>query len=211
MNVAIDPGMSDRVCVGDEPRILNAISQPNVAMALWRRSIDPALEAWLDELPATALPDGRWLLSPSETAAAIEPVLPGKAEGRRLFVRDVVGLVRRFAALAASDLVDLRLDRIDNDACRRFHVDKVDIRLLCTYRGPGTMWVPPADRAAALARPDSYDRTAHEMPRFAVGVCRGDSSYPGLVHRSPRLAEGSKPRLLLCLNRPSLASPQRWR
>lgn len=46
-------------------------------------------------------------------------------------------LAGRFSALTASSVVQMRLEHVIDDACRKFHVDAVGLRLLCTYAGPG--------------------------------------------------------------------------
>ena len=36
----------------------------------------------------------------------------------------------------------LRLDGIDHPMCPRFHTDKLKCRLVTTYVGPATQWIP---------------------------------------------------------------------
>ncbi len=90
--------------------------------------------------------------------------------------------------------------------CPRLHVDRVGIRMLCTYRGPGTEWVDDAavDRrflgAASGGKPDEVSgllRPGHRIervPPFAVALLKGSlwqgNGGRGIVHRSPGVGEG---------------------
>ncbi len=53
-------------------------------------------------------------------------------------------LGRRFAKLTSSPIVRMRLEHVTDDCCRKFDVDAVGLRLVCTYAGPGTEWIDPA-------------------------------------------------------------------
>ena len=62
--------------------------------------------------------------------------------------------VGRYWRLPRFYAVGLRLEIIERAMCPRFHVDHVGIRMLCTYRGPGTEWLDDeaADRNFLGAR-----------------------------------------------------------
>lgn len=102
-------------------------------------------------------------------------------------------LAARFATLAASPLVRMRLEHVIDDSCRKFHVDAVGLRLPCTYAGPGTEWV---DGGGKIRR----------MTWMEVAVFKG-SAFPGagprVLHRSPPLSTGAlagQSRLVLCID-----------
>ena len=74
--------------------------------------------------------------------------------------------------------------------CRRYHVDNVPRRLLVTYAGQGTEWLPDdaADRTAfAEGEPNEKiitDATAKQfIGQWDVALFRGGSD--GLLHRTP--------------------------
>lgn len=127
------------------------------------------------------------------------PAAPsGQRHRRRALADDLGRLVRRFAALADTQLVRVKLEIERQDRCRYFHSDRVDLRLLCTYLGPGTEWVPDAfvDRSArgsgdnAAIVPDA--RRVERLAPFWVGLLKGDL-HPdcpdrGCIHRSPPIA-----------------------
>jgi hypothetical protein len=94
--------------------------------------------------------------------------------------------------------VCVKMQTMQGAACPRFHVDRVVVRALCTYHGPGTEYVPPEDtvvlgnRVIRVAE-DKVQRCNAGDILFLKGLedswCR-----PPAVHRSPL---SSEPRLLL--------------
>ena len=192
---------------------LAAIGEAHVELALWRRALPAALTAWVEALDPDVLPHLRVLVTPGEAPAVLEPILDagGTPAGamRDLLVQDIADLVAAYAGIARTDLVDLRLERIEHDACWRFHRDCVAARLLTTYRGPATEYVRPRDADRALRDQRDYDGPLERMGTDDValfkGSCSGNGS--GIVHRSPPIEGTGAARLLLCLNTPSAASP----
>jgi hypothetical protein len=101
--------------------------------------------------------------------------------------------------------VRLRLDAVTGDACRRWHRDCVPLRLICTYRGPGTQWVPPAWGDAVIAQPDADTAQALSFQAGDVALFKGcgwagQTHDGGIVHRSPRIAGTGITRLVLVLD-----------
>ncbi len=94
---------------------------------------------------------------------------------------------------------------IETRACgvdERLHVDHVALRLICTYRGQGTQWLPESafDRRALAGSDCAPDGSAlQEIPSGAVAVMKGnrfpDQPGQGLLHRSPS-ASVAAPRVL---------------
>ena len=214
MEILLDtPEAAVRVCDA-LPDIL-ALREPLVEMALWPRAIPPAMAAALADLPAASLPDGRVLVRLDDLEAALDTLFLDRAATAALrpwLIADIATLAALFADLTGSIEIDVRLERITGDACWKFHRDCVEARLLTTYRGPGTEWVSPVDAAAALRDQKAYRGPLNRFPAQAVGVFKGSCAGPGsgIVHRSPSLAGRGETRLLLCLNLPSSASPERW-
>lgn len=126
------------------------------------------------------------------------------AEIRSLFplgciplLADAIQLARQYRQLAGTPDLRLRLERIDDDSCRCFHIDNVPLRLLCTYAGPGVQW-KTAD-----------DETIHDTSEGSLILLKGRlfprrSDEGAILHRSPPLstmAPGTR-RLLLTLDHP---------
>lgn len=111
-----------------------------------------------------------------------------------------------FWKVARARWMRVTIELPSDDNCRFFHSDNVELRLLCSYCGPGTLWLPEYRiRREKLGRGDNRlvvvgDEPPHQLPTEAIGIFKGDH-FPGnhgkgAVHRSPPL-EGQNPRLLL--------------
>ena len=204
------------IAISDSPDGLADINQPDTELAFRLRTLPLCLRNWLNGLDASQLPDMRVLVDPGELRQAVEPQLddcgmpPGSM--RDLLINDIDDLVWAFARITRSDLVDVRLERVSDDACWKFHRDCVEARLLTTYRGPGTEWVQPDRAEQALLDQKEYSGPIEHFRNNDVaifkGSCAGEGS--GIVHRSPPVAGTGHTRLLLCLNQQSAASPAPW-
>ena len=197
------------VCIGRTLESLASVVQPGVELAAWTREPDPRWTQGLDALPLDAWPACRLQLAPDEARAALNASFDTcgtpRSQARAFFIDDVIRLVACFATLARTPGVRLRLDVVTGDACRRWHRDCVPLRLVCTYRGPGTQWVPPVEGAAVLSRPDDDTPQAMSFQAGDVAVFKG-CGWPGhpheggIVHRSPRIAGTGVARLVLVLD-----------
>ncbi len=168
------------------PSVLDCIHSSDTGLAIWQRFTRLNLL-----MSASAL-----LMRPPFTLTIADT--PDRA-ARRLchdlllfhwpLYADFRRLAGRFATLSASPVVRMRLEHMIDDSCRKFHVDAVGLRLLCTYAGPGTEWINP-------------DGKIRRMTIMQVAVFKG-SAFPGagprVLHRSPPLSTGES-RVVLCID-----------
>lgn len=185
---------------------LTAIATSPAELVIWRRTLCPALSRWLEDLPPSLLPNLRVETAPDALRPVLDEALDGgdtpAGEMRDRLVADVDSLVSIFAEISGSDVLSVRLQRIDDDACWRFHRDYVPYRLLTTYRGPATEWVWPRHAQLALRDQRDFSGPIERLSRHDVAIFEGsrNDSERGLVHRSPPMSGGRDPRLLLCVN-----------
>jgi hypothetical protein len=207
-------GDSATVIVTTKPAGLAAIHRSGVHLALWTRRLPAALADDVARIAAEASAfEHRIEVRPVGARQRIDEFLtvalpPGIA--CRLLASDVARLVRLFAALSGFSRINLRLERLDHDACRLFHCDRVGLRLLCTYHGPGTEWLPEdaVDRTAlgggcnrAICRdPGRIQRLAPGVVGIFKGEAHPGNAGRGIVHRSPPIAREGLRRLVLCLD-----------
>ncbi len=195
---------------------LAAINDPGTELVIWQRSLLPSLGNWLDRLDVATLPHLRVLVQPGDLRPALEPLLDtcGMTAGdmRDLLVDDIGWLVSAFAIITGSERVDVRLERVDHDACWKFHRDTVEARLVTTYRGPTTEWVQMAQAGQAIAEQKAYQGPLERLGVHDVALFKGNCAGPnsGIVHRSPPIAGTGLSRLFLCLNKQSEVSPDPW-
>lgn len=177
------------------------------------RALPAAFTAWLEALPPERWPDGRFLAHGRDIRAGVLALFAEcetRADPPALWwADDVAALAARFAAITGEDLVDIRLEHVTDDACARFHIDNVPIRLITTYLGPGTEIVPAAFGAQARALQRAYRGPIERLAAGDIALFRGGPD--GVVHRSPPIAGGGRRRALLCLNTRSIVSPALWR
>ena len=191
---AIGVGVAD--CADD----LDVIAKPGVAAALWQRRVDPGWQAWINGLAPETLPQLRVILRPEmvrdAARAACAAAGLGESAARDWLIEDIAALANCFAGLMRARFLRLRLDVIETDACRRFHIDAVPARLICTYRGTGTQYGISVD--------GDEPRRVFNTPTGAPMVLRG-TLWPGdppsgLLHRSPPIEGSGETRLLLVLD-----------
>ncbi|MCQ8180536.1 DUF1826 domain-containing protein [Methylomonas sp. SURF-1] len=136
--------------------------------------------------------------------------------GYDAWTADVAWLTAAYCELFGLRETGLRIRTLDKAMCPRFHVDRVTARLVCSYGGIGTEWLPEyaLDRSklgmGACGQPDEHsglilDPTAvRQMPAYAVGLMKGEhwegNEGRGLVHRSPAPTAVQPRRLLLTLD-----------
>lgn len=208
------------VILVDDAQQLRDIAHPRISLALWRRPADPKIERAVAGLPTERLLNGRIALGSTETQAQrmarLQCLLQEHAietAGLGWWLADMAMLAELFNGLVKRTLgprpITARVETLDRVSCPRFHVDRTRLRLLCTYRGPGTEWLPDeeVDRGALEGRQPN-DRIQHgAQPRalepFWVGLFKGEcfpgNAGRGQVHRSPAVPPDGL-RVLFCLD-----------
>lgn len=196
---------------------LGAINDPVAELVIWQRRLPDCFRDWIDAVDVSTLPEVRILVDPSDLRPALEPLLDecclAKGRMRDLLIEDVDSLVHTFADVTDSDVVDVRLERIEHDACWKFHRDSVEARLVTSYRGPATEWVPISHSEQALHEQKDFNGPLERLGDHDVALFKGSCAGPenGIVHRSPPINGTGLTRLLLCLNKRSIVSPDLWK
>ena len=188
------------VGVADRPEDLDVIHKPGVAAALWRRQPLPGFQDWIDSLSPEVLPRARVILRPEAVRMAVTEICdaaetPDGPERARL-IDDITAQTEIFAGLMRARFLRLRLDVIAHDACRKFHIDAITARLICTYRGTGTQYGISTDGA----EPTRVFTTPTGSPLILRGTLWPTDPPAGLLHRSPPIEGSGETRLLLVLD-----------
>ena len=121
------------------------------------------------------------------------------------WVIDMAGVCNIFCETLATNTVGFCL--ATQRACQRYHIDHVPLRLLVTYYGRGTEWVPDTavDRLAYdSGMPNDKILTSNKARKFLnawdIAIFRGGPD--GLLHRTPDAALNT-PSILLRLDHES--------
>tara|TARA_B100002052_G_scaffold137096_1_gene125660 strand:- start:11601 stop:12272 length:672 start_codon:yes stop_codon:yes gene_type:complete len=139
----------------------------------------------------------------------------GSNKNHSILLEDISNLVKMFCNQFGIDSVWLRIDSIDKPMCPRFHVDNVKCRLVTTYAGPGTQWLPnesvdrsklghgnqglPDEKSGLIL--DKMDIEQLDVGHIALlkGEAWSNNDGFGLVHRSPHV-EGNYKRLYVTID-----------
>ncbi|TGN39251.1 DUF1826 domain-containing protein [Marinobacter confluentis] len=193
---------------GDQPECLTQIFRDEVNLTVWNRALRPQVVRFADALAAWEGKLERFVtLKQGDSAALVLPQWALAEEGARSWIADADEIIDMYRCLFEPEAVGLRLHVLRGTMCPRFHVDRVPVRLLCTYRGIGTEWLEESQ----VTRPQGpgplpdqsvTDRAVRRLSTGAVGLLKGEAwegnEGRGLVHRSP--APGNQSRLVLALD-----------
>ncbi|MFN3240627.1 MAG: DUF1826 domain-containing protein [Planctomycetota bacterium] len=201
---ALAPGAAEVTDLAD----LASILEPDRHLTTWRRPLDPAVQALASRLAGDLGRDARAVVRCSEVdlRAEVADLLPESAwridpEAAAAWQDDVVELCEAFAELVQADELMISLEGPDEATCPRFHVDRVGIRMLVTYSGPGTEWLAECDVDRRFLGEPGQDRpddqngvmkrgaVVRSVEPFSVTLLKGEA-WPnaegfGAVHRSP--------------------------
>jgi hypothetical protein len=169
---------------------LGSITDSDIDVVIWSRSPNATLLQEVAELSLEQLPAFRL---ESVAVADLDAALAPHIADMPALGSDIGELARLYARLLRLTRVRIRLETVTTDACSRFHVDRVRLRLLTTYVGPGTDWLD------VTAAPEDRIR---RLPEGAVALLKG-SLWPGssgCPHRSPPIKGTGRHRLLLSID-----------
>lgn len=185
------------VAAGPSPAILAALHDPAINLVVWERTLADDLRAALAAVDLGRVQDVRLALPvcglQAGLASTLSPALAAAGWHAPALAADVADLARRFAGVMACTAVEIRLDVVRGDACRKFHADYVPARLVTTYLGPGTDWLPD----------DARDETpVRGLAAGAVGLFKGRTwpTEQPIIHRSPPIAGTGRVRVVLVIN-----------
>lgn len=181
-------------------------------LTLIHRDLPEEFSTWLTSIPPSVWPDGRMTVRAEDVRAGVLDLFvecgTPVTEQALWWIEDVAELADRYRAISGTSVIDLRLEHTTHDACWKFHVDHVKVRLVTTYAGWGTELVPRDSREEARRQQRQYDGPLQRMSAGEIAIFRGGAE--GVVHRSPPIAGTGEDRSVLVLNIPSDISPPLW-
>ena len=199
--------------IGDDPEILRRIQEKGVNLCLWQRDVQPEIVRELSFLTVSSLPELRCTTTAASLDADVCHLLSQQGinpDGLDNWRKDMQQLANVYFSLSNDRQVTLRIEFSDGTRCPRFHVDRTHLRLLCTYKGPGTEWLSneQVDRHAQANGAANESIVRYGEPKrfntYSVGIMKGEiypgNSGNGLVHRSPANTGENQSRILFCLD-----------
>jgi len=195
-----------------DPEALAAIRRDDMNLVVVERQPDPELQAWVADVASALRPEPLTLLplaisehGPYDTRPLVAR-LPEHPARERL--RADIDWITRVLVRALDDRPWLAasLERVCDAKCQKLHADHVRARLVTTYLGPATQWLPEdaVDRRGVTATaccPVDHNARIMLRPGALQSARAGDlvlmkgERWPGnaghgAVHRSPPLAPG---------------------
>lgn len=200
--------------VGKDPSALSNIYDKEKNIAIWERPVPVALKVAVDDfLNLNANFEMSAVVTPESVANELEKITHGTAA--KTLIDDIQLLVEMFSCLFELKKIGLRLTTLNVAMCPKFHVDRVPCRLVSTYTGVATEWLPNRGINRDMLGHGSQGKSDSEsglypseasiqrLSRGDVALLKGeswlDNSGAGLIHRSPAVPEGET-RLLLTLD-----------
>ncbi|MEL6958362.1 MAG: DUF1826 domain-containing protein [Pseudomonadota bacterium] len=202
MNIAVSVKavQPNGVSIARDERGLESFRDSACAAAIWHREMPVDVMAWLSNLETKALPNGRVVLEAKTVEETVRHLCDiaetPRCQQRDWLIADVSNLAQGFTALMRAPYLRLRLQTVTTNACRKFHLDAITGRLVCTYRGTGTQY--------GTSVKDDDPEQVFTVPTGDPILLRG-SLWPaeppsGLLHRSPPIEGTGETRLVLVLD-----------
>jgi hypothetical protein len=208
VSTAIIENMTSASCqqvFSEQADIFTTIYQPMLNMAVWQRQLSESVSRAVKEGLVQSLQ-----LNVTQEVP-VDGVLDNLNNNYALSLwptslrEDIAQLVEMFGCLFDIDMVGLRLRTLNAAMCPKFHYDRVPCRLVTTYSGIGTQWLPndaielnETGRLQVNGDSEPHTLTAGDVALLKGSAWPGNESTP-LVHRSPCLTE-LQPRILLTLD-----------
>jgi len=133
------------------------------------------------------------------TARALAAVIDASAipAGEvELMAHEVLAACDALTALLGCEAVGVRVSTLRRPMCPRFHVDRIPCRMLITFDGPATEWIPAHEVDQALladrgtdAVPVKSGGSIRQVDTGSWSLLKGGAwadQFNGVVHRSPR-------------------------
>lgn len=172
-----------------------AIDRSTVALVVEQRDI-----VHLERVAAKLLSD-----APFQRIGRGTPKTAVEALGQlpQALAHDIDDLAQRFASLMSVREVQIRLEAVTSNACRKIHADCTDLRLITTYAGPATQ-VLHLDAEPAV-------ENLWSMETVWIGLFKGKNFAQGhkaCLHRSPPAKDMQAKRLVLVIDTPQFPTPE---
>ncbi|MFK8001696.1 MAG: DUF1826 domain-containing protein [Polyangiales bacterium] len=194
---------------------LPGVRSSSYERGVWTRTLSPALR-WRFTLRAAKPLAIDTTVERNDFVSIREALRPVEdAELEAFIAADLSGLLPLYDATLPVSRVRIRLDRVADNMCEKFHTDCLKLRLACTYAGVGTEWVDDVDanrdvlgstelsvaetNAAVLRHADALRRCSVGDVLLLKGSEWSEAEL-GAIHRSPNFV--GRGRILLRVDEP---------
>ncbi len=196
----------------DHAAVLETIHRSELNIAIYNRDLT-LLKGELDQLLNSEFEfrtsgETSDILNDIRSAPTLNNLPQLKADLEDLFIQ--------FRELTKAGNFRLFFATVRNNMCRKFHTDINDLRMLCTYVGPGTLWLSEDNINRAAENSEDEELLVIDEDRIMqasegdVLVLKG-AIYPKeettpILHRSPTIEESGQKRILLRIDTDEFAN-----
>ncbi|MEM8844901.1 MAG: DUF1826 domain-containing protein [Pseudomonadota bacterium] len=212
---SIDISLFRKPALSDHASVFSEIYQEDINIAIWQRNLATDLQTSVARF--IDIHDHFRISLVANPDVIFDDLIKAESSLRKVpeLCTDITELVGIFCVLFGVEQAGLRLTVMNDAMCPRFHVDRVPCRLICSYHGVASEWLPheKVDRTKlgtgnnGLCDEESGLFTSlsdvNQLNVGDVALLKGEiwegNINAGLVHRSPKVTQGNK-RLLLTLD-----------
>jgi hypothetical protein len=204
-----------KTAMSDKPSVLTDIYDDQVNLVVWQNTLTNTVNQDIKQLLVEATHLKAILTATPDNIVSELSEHSHSLNDKHSLCQYISTLVDMFCTLFELKAVGLRLTILDEAMCPKFHVDHVPCRLITTFSGIGTQWLPHSkvDRrklgAGSLGKSDESSGIMQNLDDIEnlstgdVALLKGEGWYSneggGLVHRSPALKNAER-RLVLTLD-----------
>ena len=214
-SVYADVNNFNHCILGKRPEVLKDVYLENTNIVIWQRKLSNLI-AESSECIIKTNPDLQisQIVSPQDAYPTMNELL-GYSKMSAILSNDIAELVDMFCLLFGLNQAGIRLTVLNSAMCPKFHVDRVPCRLITTYHGIATEWLPHGLANRTKLGHGSQGKPDHEsglinslddiqqLRQGEVALLKGETwdgnQGAGLIHRSPMLT-GENNRLLLTID-----------
>jgi hypothetical protein len=190
--------------IGNCPTSLQKIHQKHINISIYDRDITHLS----DEVKSLLAINAEIRISGDVNSILKQISSELKSNDSLSILNDIKDLLLQFKELSVANSFRLLFTTVNTNMCSRFHTDMNDLRLLCTYNGPGTVWLSDSNvnRNALETYGDNEtivkDNSQINYAKTGSVVLLKGAIFPikgtkAIVHRSPTIEESGLSRLLL--------------
>jgi len=166
---------------------------------VWDRQIPVNIQDWLNKIDPKLIPSFRHIFHKNEVRKSINKIFENslsKDTQINWLIQDITRLSKLFSSLMKVDYIRLRMEVVSTNSCRKFHIDAVKARLICTYRGLGTQYGMSMDGID----PKHFKTTPTSSPILLKGTLWIEDNPKMILHRSPPIEGTGETRFVFVID-----------
>ena len=167
---------------------------------IWDREIPVNIQDWLNKTDPRLIPSFREICHKNEVTKNVNKIFENspliKHTETEWLMKDITRLSELFSSLMKVEYVRLRMEVVSTNSCRKFHIDAVKGRLICTYRGLGTQYGMSMDGID----PKHFKTTPTSSPILLRGTLWIEDNPKMILHRSPPIEGTGETRFVLVID-----------